>query len=96
MDKTERFRGRLMAGDRVVLPTVEGLLKTHPRNAGGIGEWTGYFHVPDAMDEPLVDGNRYRLVLIDGRSGHVALHVSHDKEIERPLAKFHGTGSFRR
>lgn len=96
MDRTERFRGRLMAGDRLVYEPVEGFLKTHQRAGGAIGEWTGHFDVPASMPEPLVEGNRYRLVLIDGRSGSVNLHVTRGDEETPSRAQFHGTGTFRR
>lgn len=96
MDRTERFRGRLLAGDRLVLDSLEGFLKTHPRGAGAIGEWTGHFDLPSDLPEPIVDGNRYRIVLIDGRSGQVSVHLSHGDETSQPRVQFHGTGSFRR
>lgn len=97
MDRTERFRGRLMAGDLTVIDSVTGLLKSHPRNGGSVGEWTGYFEYPPEKKESLIEGNRYRLVLIDGRSGHVHIHFpGHEDPLERTLAEFHGTGTFRR
>lgn len=84
-----------MCGDRVVLDSVEGLLKSHRRPGGSVGEWTGHFEVPGTEREPLRDGHRYRIVLIDGRSGTVSVHLSHKDPQAKPLAQFHGTGSFR-
>jgi hypothetical protein len=99
MDRTERFRGRLMAGDQVLMEGVQGQLKSHVRS-GGTGEWTGFFEIgPETRElvaSRIVEGNRYRLVLIDGRSGHVHIHIKHDGMLERTLAEFHGTGSVRR
>jgi hypothetical protein len=95
MDRTERFRGRLMAGDLVVIDPVQGQLKSHPRGAGVVGEWTGFFEYPAEMREKLREGNRYRLVLIDGRSGHVHAHLKEHDPLDRTLAEFHGTGSYR-
>jgi hypothetical protein len=96
MDRNERFRGKLMAGNRLVLETVEGHLKTHQRNSGPLGEWTGYFELPEEMTEPIVEGNRYRIVLIDGRSGTVNVRLARTDVEEKPRAQFHGTGSFRK
>jgi hypothetical protein len=96
MDRTERFRGRLMAGDQVLIEPVLGQLKTRFRNGGATGEWSGFIELDPVNLEQIVEGNRYRLVLIDGRSGHVHLHIKADDLLERTLAEFHGTGSFRR
>lgn len=96
MERTERFRGRLMAGDLTLIEPVMGLLKSHPRNGGAVGEWTGYFEFPPDRRESLVEGNRYRLVLIDGRTGHVNIQIPEHDPLDRTLAIFHGTGSFRR
>jgi hypothetical protein len=96
MDKTERFRGRLMSGDQVLLEPVLGQLKSHARVGGGVGEWTGYFEFPPSLKETFVAGNRYRLVLIDGRSGHIHVHIPDHDPLDRTIAEFHGTGSIRR
>lgn len=84
-----------MAGDLVVMDLVQGQLKSHPRGAGIVGEWTGFFEYPEELREKLREGNRYRLILIDGRSGHVHVHLKQNDSLERTLAEFHGTGSFR-
>jgi hypothetical protein len=96
MDRTERFRGRLLAGDRALHEHIEGFLKTRQRSGGAVGEWTGYFDVPEGLLEPVVDGNRYRIVLIDGRSGTVNVHVSPAEDGGNVRAQFHGTGTFRK
>lgn len=85
-----------MAGDLVLIEPVLGQLKTRARNGGATGEWTGFIELEPEGREQLVEGNRYRLVLIDGRSGHVHIHIKEDDLLERTLAEFHGTGSFRR
>jgi hypothetical protein len=95
MERTERFRGRLMAGDKVLIPTVEGLLKSHARGGGAVGEWSGYFEYPAEMKDSLVAGNRYRLVLIDGRSGTISLRHNELDPLERTMVNFSGTGSYR-
>ncbi len=96
MDRNERFRGRLMAGDQLILESIEGSLKTHQRTKGVVGEWTGYFDIPTEKAEPLVDGNRYRIVLIDGRSGSVHVRISRPADSDKTAVQFHGTGSFRK
>ena len=85
-----------MAGDEMILDQVEGHLKSLPRGGGSQGEWTGHFEFPDSIRERFIEGNRYRIVLIDGRSGHVHIHVRDNDPLERTLAEFHGTGSLRR
>ncbi len=95
MDRNERFRGRLMSGDKIVLESITGLLKTHRRAGGSIGEWTGHFEMGEDQRDSVVEGNRYRIVLIDGRSGTVAVRMREDSEAPHPVVQFHGTGSFR-
>ena len=98
MVRTERFRGRLMAGDVVIHEKLEGQLKSLPRGTSAQGEWTGHFEMPVDLRERVIEGNRYRIVLIDGRSGHVSIHVRDNETdpLEPTLAQFHGTGSVRR
>lgn len=96
MDRNERFRGRLLAGDQLVLESIEGSLRTHQRTQGAIGEWTGYFDVPSEQAGPIVDGNRYRIVLIDGRSGTVSVRISNGDDSGKAAVQFHGTGTFRK
>ncbi len=97
MDRTERFRGRLMAGDRILIDPLEGFLKSSLRTGGAVFEWTGHFECPAERKEEVISGNRYRLVLIDGRSGTVAVRLKNaDLPEESPTVTFHGTGSGRR
>lgn len=96
MDRTEHFRGRLWAGDCVLMEHVEGHLKTKPKPNSGNGEWTGHFEYPAEIREKFEDGVRYRLILIDGRSGHVHLLLKEVEEGESPRASFHGLGTARR
>lgn len=95
MDRSERFRGRLMAGDKVVLEEIEGLLKSHKRPGGAVGEWTGHFELPGDGGDVVVEGNRYRIVLIDGRSGTVSVRIRAEGEALRRVVQFHGTGMVR-
>jgi hypothetical protein len=96
MDRTEHFRGRLWAGDQVLMDHVEGHLKTKVRPNSANGEWTGHFSFPPEVRPQFVEGLRYRLTLIDGRSGHIHLLVKEECEGEEPCASFHGTGTARR
>ena len=96
MDRTEHFRGRLWAGDQVLMDHVEGHLKTKPKVNSPNGEWTGHFSFPPEVRPQFADGVRYRLTLIDGRSGHIHLLVKDESAGEEPCASFHGTGSARR
>jgi hypothetical protein len=96
MDRTEHFRGRLWAGDQVLLEHVEGHLKTKLKPNSAHGEWTGHFEFPAEARDQFADGVRYRLTLIDGRSGHIHLLLKADVDGETPRASFHGTGSARR
>jgi hypothetical protein len=96
MIRTERFRGRLLQGTELVLDSLEGHLKSHARGTGAQGEWTGHFEYPPELSEQLVEGNRYRLILIDGRSGHIHLHKIENDPLGRNLVNFHGQGMVRR
>ncbi|HWE36431.1 MAG TPA: hypothetical protein VG406_07690 [Isosphaeraceae bacterium] len=94
--RSERFRGKLMAGDQVIFEPVEGQLKSSARPGSGNGDWTGYFEFAPERRESLANGNRYRLVLIDGRSANIYIHIPEDDPLGRTLANFHGQGTFRR
>jgi hypothetical protein len=96
MDRTEHFRGRLWAGDQVLMEHVEGHLKTRPKPNSGNGEWTGHFTFPVELRPQFIDGVRYRLTLIDGRSGHIHLLIKEEAEERGPQASFHGIGTARR
>ena len=96
MDRTEHFRGRLWVGDQVVMDHIEGHLKTRLKPNSGNGEWTGHFAFPAEIRPQFTAGVRYRLTLIDGRSGHIHLLIKDDAEVETPSASFHGTGSAKR
>ena len=95
MDRTEHFRGRLWAGDQVLMDQVEGHLKTKLKPNSPKGEWTGHFSFPAEVRSQFAAGVRYRLTLIDGRSGHIHLLVKDESEGEQPTASFHGTGNVR-
>ena len=95
MDRTEHFRGKLFSGDHLLFDSIQGQLKTHTRG-GGPSEWSGYFEFPAEKRETLADGSLYRIVLIDGRSGTVHVHVSDNDPLGRSVANFHGTGMARR
>ena len=96
MDRTEHFRGRLWAGDQVLMDHVEGHLKSKPRPNSVNGEWTGHFEFPAEIRPQFADGVRYRLILIDGRSGHIHLLLKDEGDGVTPTASFHGTGTARR
>ncbi len=96
MLRTERFRGRLMQGTDTLVENIEGQLKSLARGANAQGEWTGHFEYAEDVQERLVEGTRYRLVLIDGRSGHIHLHKVANDPMGRMLANFHGQGTVRR
>ena len=96
MDRTEHFRGKLLSGDRLLLDTIQGLLKTRARSGGGQAEWSGHFEFPPEKRDSLADGPLYRLVLIDGRAGTVHLHISDKDPLGRSLANFHGSGMARK
>lgn len=96
MDRTEHFRGKLWAGDQVLMDHVEGHLKTKVKPNSHNTEWTGHFSFPTEIRPLFEDGARYRLTLIDGRSGHIHLLVKEECDGEPPCASFHGTGSARR
>jgi hypothetical protein len=85
-----------MAGDKVLIDPVLGFLKSSQRTGGVVVEWTGHFECPAEHREAVVSGNRYRLVLIDGRSGTVAVRHKESEPAERPVINFHGTGTVRR
>lgn len=96
MDRTEHFRGRLWAGDQVLLDHVEGHLRTKVRPNSVLGEWTGHFGFPEEFVSQFEDGVRYRLCLIDGRSGQIHLLVKEIQPGEPGYANFHGQGTARR
>ncbi len=96
MDRTEHFRGRLWVGDHVLLDHVEGFLKSKPKPNSPNGEWTGHFELPPESRSQFEEGTRYRLCLIDGRSGHIHLMIKDEAPDEPAKANFHGLGSVRR
>jgi len=96
MDRMEHFRGRLLHGDELVMDHVEGHLRTKVKPNSGTGEWTGHFEFPAELRSQFVEGARYRLALIDGRSGLIHILVKDECEGEAPCASFHGTGTARK
>jgi hypothetical protein len=84
-----------LSGDLMVMEQIEGSLKTR-LGTGPTTEWAGHFIVPPEKKEKLQDGHRYRLVLIDGRSGTISVRMSVPDSSDRPVANFHGKGAFRR
>ena len=96
MDRTEHFRGRLWAGDHVLMDHVEGHLKTKVKPNSANGEWTGHFSFPKEIRDQFGEGVRFRLTLIDGRSGHIHLLLKEECDGEEPSAGFHGLGSVRK
>ena len=94
--KTERFRGKVCDGNTIVFDPVEGLLKSQARPGGTTGDWSGHIELTSDQREKLVDGNRYRLVLIDGRSGFVSVRAVTQDPLGRSHVHFHGTGSVRK
>ena len=96
MDRIEHFWGRLLAGDQVLLERVEGQLKTHIEPKKPNSDWSGHIDLTAGQREKLTSGQRYRLVLIDGRSGFVNVFLRDTDEEGRCVAMFRGLGSFRR
>lgn len=84
-----------MSGDLMVMQQVEGSLKTRI-GTGPTTEWAGHFLMPTEDPPTFQDGHRYRLILIDGRSGTVSVRLSAPDSADRPVANFHGKGAFRR
>ena len=85
-----------MAGDRIVIDPIHGFLKSSQRSGGVVVEWTGHFECPAEHREAVISGNRYRIVLIDGRSGTVAVRHKEAEPDEPPMINFHGTGTVKR
>jgi hypothetical protein len=85
-----------MQGTDTLLDNLEGQLKSLARGTGPQGEWSGHFEYPERIKGNLIEGTRYRLVLIDGRSGHIHLHKVANDPMGRMLANFHGQGMIRR
>lgn len=96
MDRTEHFRGRLWAGDQVLMDHVEGHLKSKVKPNSANGEWTGHFSFPVELRPQFGEGVRFRLILIDGRSGQIHLSIKEECEGEALSAGFHGTGNVRK
>jgi hypothetical protein len=61
--KTMKFTGKLLDGDRVILPTIEGDFQ---ETQGRAIQWWGRFTAPSNI--ALFPKKKYRLEIEDGRS----------------------------
>jgi hypothetical protein len=68
----ERFRGRLMDGDRILLDEDEGSVANDEGSV--LQDWRGRFWLPDgALVRP---GDKYCLIRNDGRDGGLSVESS--------------------
>ena len=77
MERMEHVRGQLLDGDQVVLEPIEGYLGCHAMS-NGRKTWFGNFALPADKRPSVVVGNRYKLVLGDGRSGDIYVDIHDD------------------
>ncbi len=87
----EQFNGRVLKGDNVLHPQVEGVLHTRS-TVGAHVEWSGNMIIPGstpAMLSALLVEPRLRLELDDGRAGEFFV-----VGMEAPgfVLRFQGTG----
>jgi len=96
MDRIERIRGKLLAGNQIIVDPIEGQLRSRPRPNGPKGDWSGHLDLPPEICGNIDHGARYRLLLTDGRSGDIYVHVGEVDALGRCQADFHGNGLVRK
>jgi hypothetical protein len=86
----ERFRGKLMDGERVLLDEIEGsiAIKEWP----GLQEWRGRFWLPDGGQ--VRPGSKYCLIHDDGRAGALIVESSGPGATGGHVAVFEGNSRF--
>jgi hypothetical protein len=68
----ERFRGKLMDGDRVLFDEIEKSIAID--EGPGLQEWRGRFWLPDGAQ--VRPGDKYCLIRDDGRAGEPIVEIS--------------------
>jgi hypothetical protein len=86
----ERFRGKLMDGDRVLFDEIEGSISI--REGTGLQQWRGRFWLPDGAQ--VRPGDRYCLIRDDGRAGELTVESSWPGASGGHIAVFEGNSRF--
>ena len=86
----ERFRGKLMDGDRVLFDEIEGSIAI--KEGPGLQEWQGRFWLPDGAQ--VRPGDRYCLIRDDGRAGELVVQSSGPDANGLHVAVFEGNSRF--
>lgn len=94
MERMEHFRGQLFNGDQVLLDSVEGYLGCHAKS-GGQKTWFGNFELPADQRGSLSPSTRYRLAMIDGRSGDLYVDVHDSNTPGKCTAEFQLIGALK-
>jgi hypothetical protein len=95
MERMEHIRGSLFDAEELVLGDVDGYLACHESKAGRKTLY-GYFEMPTERLRVLDPGRCYRLVLSDGRKGHVYAGVVPSNAPGNSVAEFHVSGPLRK
>lgn len=74
MERMEPIRGKLLAGERMLLEDVEGCLGSRIQ-ANGHRAWHGFFELATDRIKQIRSGGPYRLVLEDGRAADLYLVI---------------------
>ena len=93
MDRMDHFRGKLFHEEQVVLDLVDGYLGSHLKRNGN-KEWFGTFEFASDQLSRVASGERFRLVLEDGRAGNVFLDLHNSNSPGKSAAEFHVVGNF--
>jgi hypothetical protein len=86
----ERFRGKLMDGDRILFDEIEGSIAI--REGPGLQQWRGRFWLPDGAQ--VRPGDRYCLIRDDGRAGELTVESSWPGASGGHIAVFEGNSRF--
>jgi len=74
MERSEAIRGKLFAGDRLLLDDFEGRLGSRIQ-VNGHRSWQGFFELATERLKQVRPGGPYRLTLEDGRTADLYLVI---------------------
>jgi len=94
MERMERIRGTLVAGDQIVLDEFDGHLASVENH--GRTTYYGFFELPTERLAKLDHQTCYQMRLRDGRNAHVYAQVVPSNVQGNSVAQFHVSGPLRK
>jgi hypothetical protein len=86
----ERFRGKLMGGDRVLFDKINGSMPI--QDAPGLQEWRGRYWLPDSSQ--VRSGGKYCLIPDHAPAGALIAASAGRHSTEKQLVMFEGNRRF--